>query len=83
MDILAKETIEQLLEDFKIFDEDLNVSRYGFLLMTFILSLKPERWDEPEISYKKFCTALNIVKNNKGIQEMFKLKKESEMEELA
>lgn len=80
MDTLAKETIEQLLKDFKIFDEDLNVSRYGFLLMTFILSLKPERWDEPEISYEKFCQALNIVKNNKGIQEMLRAKNEFEME---
>lgn len=80
MDILVKETIEQLLEDFKIFDEDLNVSRYGFLLMVFILSLKPERWDEPEISYEKFCAALDIVKNNKGIQEMLKTRNKSEME---
>lgn len=77
---LALETIQQLFEDFKIFSEDFNTSRLGFLLMVFILSLKPERWDEPEISYEKFCQALNIVKNNKGIQKMLKVKNEFEME---
>ncbi len=71
---LALETIQQLYEDFKIFNEDFNTSHFGFLLMTFILSLKPEKWDEPEISYEKFCQALALIKNNKGIQELFKYK---------
>lgn len=72
----ALETIEELFEDFKIFSEDFNTSHFGFLLMTFILSLKPEKWDEPEISYEKFCEALKLVKNNKGIQRIFQIKEE-------
>lgn len=83
MDILSeelvKETVEQLLDDFKIFDEDFNTSNYGYLLLSFILSLKPERWNEPEISYEKFCAALDIVKNNKGFQKMLEIKNESKM----
>lgn len=71
---LALETIQQLFEDFQIFSEDFNTSHFGFLLMAFILSLKPEKWNEPEISYEKFCQALTLVKNNKGIQELFKYK---------
>ena len=77
---LAKETMEQLIEDFQIFNNDFNNNRQiGFLLLSFILYLKPEMWNKPEISYEKFCVALDIVKNNKGIQEMLKVRKESEM----
>lgn len=71
---LALETIQQLSEDFQIFNEDFNTSHFDILLMIFILSLKPEKWDEPKISYEKFCQALALVKNNKGIQELFKYK---------
>ena len=70
----ARKGIEKLFNDFQIFNEDFNTSYIGFLLMSFILTLKPERWDEPKVSYEKFCQALELIKNNEYIKEMFKVK---------
>lgn len=71
---IAQKGIEKLFNDFQIFSEDFNTSHIGFLLMSFILTLKPERWNESKVSYEKFCQALELIKNNEYIKEMFKVK---------
>jgi hypothetical protein len=71
---IAQKGIEKLFNDFQIFNEDFNTSHIGFLLLSFILNLKPEKWNELKISYEKFCEALELVKSNEYIKEMFKAK---------